>query len=210
MMVWRNVIFALLISTILVAGFASTYIMWATPRTYYITVTVGTTRPHTSVLDFARDVLSYIISTPRAAKSNATTPTVVTSPTTYEDIEDVWQFVNYVNAHKDEINDKLHELADKMDVELPEGNYAVFVQVVRPDGSAVYLTFHYSDGRFTGVEEGWQTRSGETVVAKITHVKEEFLVKCFKLLMEGDYEELNDEAVHGYFAKSYIIEEVNF
>jgi len=210
MMIMRNAILLLLISVILIAGFSTAYMMWMTPREYYIAVTVGVTEPHTSVLDFARDLLGYIFSTPRTAKTNATTPSAVTTPTTYEDIEDVWQFVNYANVHKEEISTKLHELADQMGVELPEGDYAVFVQVVRPGGEAVYITLHYSDGKFTGITEGWQAARNETVVAKITHVKEEFLVKCFKLLMEGDYEELNDEAVHGYFAKSYIIEEVNF
>jgi len=210
MLMVRNLIIGLLVTTILVAGFASTYIMWSSPREYYIAITIGVTEPHTSVLDFARDILGYIFSTPRAATDNATTPTVVTSPTTYKDIEDVWQFIEYANEHKDEINTKLHELASEMGVDLPSGSYAVFVQVVRPGGEAVYLTFHYSDGKFTGVDEGWSANEGETVVAKITHVKEEFLIKCFKLLMSGEYEELNDEAVHGYFAKSYIIEEVNF
>lgn len=208
-MMLRNAILLLLISTILVAGISTAYMIWAAPRTYYLTVTVGTTKPHTSILDFARDILGYIFATPRNPTTNATAPTMVTSPSSYEDIEDVWQFKEYVNTHEDEINTKLHELVEQIGVELPEGDYAVFVQVVRPNGEAVYLTFHYSDGKFTGVEEGWQASPSETVVAKITHVKEEFLVKCFKLLMSGEYEELNDEAVHGYFTKSYIIEEVN-
>lgn len=209
MLMLRNGILLLLISTILIAGFASTYIIWTTPRTYYVAVTVGTTQPHTSVLDFARDILGYIFSAPRSVKSNATTPAVVTTPSSYEDVEDVWDFMAYANAHKDEINTKLQELAAEMGVELPQGDYAVYVEVVRPNGEAVYITLHYSDGEFTGVEEGWQAAPNETVVAKITHVKEEFLIKCFKLLMGGEYEELNDEAVHGYFAKSYIIEEIN-
>lgn len=207
---YRNAIFAILIMAILLGSFMTAYLMWQSPRAYYIAITVGVTRPQTSPFEFFRDLFGYIFARPRVPEVNATKPVLAAkTPMSYEEVEDVWQFIDYVNAHESEINAKLQELAARYGVELPKGDYAVFVQVVRPGGEAVYLTFHYSDGKFTRVEEGWHAYPNETVVAKITHVKEEFLIRCFKLLMEGKYEQLNDEAVHGYFAKSYVIEEIN-
>ncbi|RLG72816.1 MAG: hypothetical protein DRO23_09870 [Thermoprotei archaeon] len=203
-------VLSFLVLTIVFMGLCTAaYLTWATPRIYYIVVTVGETQPHTSVLDFLRDLVAVLVAKPRTATTNATEPTYITVPATLDEVDDVWDFVEYANAHKDEVNTHLSALAQELGVELPEGNYAVFVEVVRENGEAVYLTVHYSNGKFEGITYGWEPYPGETVVAKITRVKEEFLIKCFKLLMEGKYEELNDEVVHGYFAKSYIIEEVS-
>ncbi|RLC85993.1 MAG: hypothetical protein DRJ03_10070 [Chloroflexi bacterium] len=209
MIPFRYVALGLLISVVVLATCTTAYLMWSSPRIYYIAVTVGTTEPHSGIFDFVRDLFAPLFTRPRVATANATMPTTTTKPMTLDDVDDVWDFVEYANAHKSEINSHLAALAEEMGVDLPEGSYAVYVEVVRKNGEAVYLTLHYADGRFEGITYGWSAEPGEKVIAKITHVKEEFLIKCFKLLMEGKYEELNDEAIHGYFAKSYILEEVN-
>ena len=125
------------------------------------------------------------------------TPQQVTTPSTVDEISNIYELVAYCNAHPDLINQRIGEAAQKYDYEVPD--VTCQVQLITTDGSGtVETTWFFSNGKVRKIEYGL---TGSNVKAKIVS-DESFAVTEIKLFLKGQFEAAGEKAEEE-FGKKY-------